>query len=416
MKLKTVTARTMPEAMALVRRELGSGAVILSTRQYKLGGFLGIGAQLVVEVIAADGTDIGRRNATASAARRRGQLRPRRAAPTQAGAGDLIRRTYDVARADLQAKQAAPPPPPAARPDDADDLAQEVRAVKHLVEQMTKQQQRQNAGQPDLPEKLFDQYLGLVRQEVTEELAVRIVEQVRADLDENDLDDAQAVQLAVQNAVADLIPTDQADVRLQRTDDGGPRTVALIGPTGVGKTTTIAKLAATFKLKHGKNVGLVTLDTYRIAAVEQLRTYANIIGLPLHVATTADELTSALSKMRGCDIVFIDTAGRSPKDDPKLEQLKTMISVANPHEVHLVLSSTCTQTVLLDAIERFSSIRADRIIFTKLDEAVSFGVLLNVVQRVNKRLSYVTTGQEVPHQIEPGQPQRLAKLVMGDKI
>ena len=417
MKLKTVTARTMPEAMSLVRRELGSGAVIVNTRQYKLGGFFGIGAQLVVEVTAADGIDIGRRKAEALVARRRGQLRPRRASPAQPGAGDLIRRTYDVAKADLQAKQTAlPSPPPAARPDDADDLAQEVRAVKHLVEQMTRQQQRQNTGQPDLPEKLFDQYLGLVKQEVTEELAVQIVEQVRADLDENELDDAKVVQRAVQNAVADLIPTDQDDVRLQRTEDGGPRTVALIGPTGVGKTTTIAKLAATFKLKHGKNVGLVTLDTYRIAAVEQLRTYADIIGLPLHVATTADELTSALNKTRGCDIVFIDTAGRSPKDDPKLEQLKTMISVANPHEVHLVLSSTCTQTVLLDAIERFSAIRADRIIFTKLDEAVSFGVLLNVVRKVNKQLSYVTTGQEVPHQIEPGQPQRLASLVMGDKI
>ena len=189
--------------------------------------------------------------------------------------------------------------------------------------------------------------------------------------------------------------------------DGRPRTVALVGPTGVGKTTTIAKLAATFKLKQKLNVGLITLDTYRIAAVEQLRTYANIIGLPLHVLLTPEELSLALQPLRAsgptrCDGVLIDTAGRSQRDDPRLAQLRTFIRAADPHEVHLVLSSTWSQAVLMDTVERFSSIRTDRIIFTKLDEAVSFGVMLNVASKVNKRLSYVTTGQEVPHQTRAG--------------
>ncbi|MFW6033221.1 MAG: flagellar GTP-binding protein, partial [Phycisphaeraceae bacterium] len=111
--------------------------------------------------------------------------------------------------------------------------------------------------------------------------------------------------------------------------------------------------------------------------------------------------------------VLIDTAGRSQRDDPHLEELASFIDAADPHEVHLVLSSTCTQRVLLDTIERFSTIRTDRIIFTKLDEAVTFGVIINVMRTVRKRLSYVTTGQEVPHQIEPGRPERLAELVLG---
>jgi flagellar biosynthesis protein FlhF len=220
----------------------------------------------------------------------------------------------------------------------------------------------------------------------------------------------------MKKSLAGLIPADTACDQLEPPSDGRPRTITLIGPTGVGKTTTIAKLAANFKLKHRKRVGLITMDTYRIAAVEQLRTYANIIGLSLHVVNSPEELTEAIGQCGRCDIVLIDTAGRSQRDDPKLSQLSTFIHAANPHEVHLCLSSTCTQKVLLDTVRRFSRIRIDRIIFTKLDEAVSFGVLLNVVRKVNKRLSFVTTGQEVPHQIEPGCPKRLAELVLGASV
>jgi flagellar biosynthesis protein FlhF len=115
-------------------------------------------------------------------------------------------------------------------------------------------------------------------------------------------------------------------------------------------------------------------------------------------------------------VVLIDTAGRSQHDREKLSQLKSFIEAAQPDEVHLVLASTGTQKVLMQAIERFSEVRTDRIIFTKLDEAVSFGVLVNVIRRVNKRLSFVTTGQEVPHQIEPGRGERLAGLILGESL
>jgi len=112
-------------------------------------------------------------------------------------------------------------------------------------------------------------------------------------------------------------------------------------------------------------------------------------------------------------VVLIDTAGRSQRDDERLTQLSAFLKAANPDETHLVLSSTCSQRVLMETVERFSVVHTDRIIFTKLDEAVTFGVLLNVLGKADKRLSYVTTGQEVPHQIEPGCPDRLAELVLG---
>ena len=461
LNLKTFTAASMAQALVAVRRQLGADAVILHTRTFKRGGIFGFGAQTVVEVTAADGREYGRQRRALSQRQRQGHVAAGRlgqgARPTalraadapaearppfqDATAGDLIRRTYAAARAEFQQSAAAAPAMdrPAAAPSgedraparqasdahgagapgEAQQLAEELRAVKRMVGRMMTQQKRHEPTEQrgQMPDKLFDQYLGLLEQEVAEELAGEIIDQVRSALTPEQLQDAQACRKAVADAVAQLVPTASgSNTDEARSDDGRPLTVALIGPTGVGKTTTIAKLAATFKLKQNKKVGLITLDTYRIAAVDQLKTYAGIIGVPLRVVMTPSELAEAVRQFQGCDVVLIDTAGRSQRDDPKLHELAAFLEAAQPHEVHLVLSSTCTQSVLMDTIDRFSKIRTDRIIFTKLDEAVTFGVVLNVMRKVRKRLSYITTGQEVPHQIEPGQPERLAALVVGEGI
>ena len=426
----------MANALAMVKRDLGSQAVILHTRSYKRGGFFGLGAKQVVEITATDDPNLGRQRRN----KKTTPATPSEKTSTTPNAGDLIRRTYAATQANLNKQQKtsqqpdpaamlaevaskAAIPPNSTQPTSTESshLVEEMRAVKRMVKQMAQQQRRRvdrdaAAGRikPDLPDKLFDQYLFLLEQQVTEELAEEVIGLVRDRLDPEQRDDESTIRQALQEVLANLIPTDQAAGKLEHTPDNRPRTIALIGPTGVGKTTTVAKLAANFKLKQKKKVALITLDTYRIAAVDQLRTYANIIGIPLHVVTTQDELAAAIQLCSNYDAVLIDTAGRSQRDDPKLEQLKSLMAIANPHEVHLVLSSTCSQAVLLDIVERFSAVRTDRIIFTKLDEAVGFGVLLNVARKVNKRLSYITTGQEVPHQIEPGCPARLAALVLGE--
>ncbi len=422
----------MAQVLARVTAELGSDAVVLHTRQYRQGGILGIGAKPIIEVTAADAQEVRRHRQKAQGPSPRAALlervqkkpatpdRPdvRRDESRHPLAGELIKRTYAAAKAELTAQVATVPAPrpPVHSPHAGPDITSEMREVKRMVARMMRQQQPSSghtASRSDLPDTLFDQYLNLIKHEVAEELADEVIAEVRKTLSDHELHDEAKVRRAVRSVVAALIPVDPAGEQVKPTPDGRPRTIALIGPTGVGKTTTIAKLAATFKLKHGKRVGLVTLDTYRIAAVDQLKTYANIIGVPLAVAMTPDELRDAVHKMRGCDVVLIDTAGRSQRDDPRLDQLKEFIRVAQPHHVHLVLSSTCTQSVLLETVERFSRVPTDSIIFTKLDEAVSFGVLLNVTRRVKKRLSYLTTGQEVPHQIEPSRPERLAELVTG---
>lgn len=485
LNLKTFTADSMPAVLAMVRKELGGGAVILHTRTYTRGGFWGIGARRVVEVTAADSAALNRattprrapapsttndrsRSSAGSSARHETTSQhqpphqPSRPEPT---AGDLIRRTYAVAKQELGQQQQRQQP--AARtsqarsespamtsgtptstmtrgPVDVDTskLAEEVRAVRGLVTELIQQQRRAAVTQSDardvrdaqgrssfdsvadggsgavagVPSSLREQYAQLLSQEVAKELADEVIGQVRQRLSAEQMSDVNAVQTAMRQALAELIPTDPTAGGVRPTDDGRPRTIALIGPTGVGKTTTVAKLAATFKLRQKKKVGLITLDTYRIAAVEQLKTYAQILSLPMHVAMSPAELVAALDKCKECDVVLIDTAGRSQKDDPRLDQLSAFLAAANPHEVHLVLSSTCTQPVLLHTIERFSRVRADKMIFTKLDEAVTYGVMASVARRVGKQLSYVTTGQEVPHQIEPGRSSRIAELVLGGAV
>ncbi len=192
--------------------------------------------------------------------------------------------------------------------------------------------------------------------------------------------------------------------------------VALIGPTGVGKTTTLAKLAANLKLREKHRVGLITLDTYRIAAVDQLKRYADIIGSPLRVVSGVEDLKDAVRAMHQCEFLLIDTAGRSPNDTLKLNELRGLLAAAEPDEVHLVLSTTASDECLQLAVNRFAEVRVDKLIFTKLDEAPHVGVVLNIVRKVNKSLSYITTGQDVPDDIEVGRGRRLAELILGDSL
>lgn len=244
------------------------------------------------------------------------------------------------------------------------------------------------------------------------EIADAVVAAVREELPHAQLNDPESARAAVLRKLAAYIPASDTPPEPVRGRDGRPTTIALIGPTGVGKTTTIAKLAATYKLRMGKRVGLVTGDTYRIAAVEQLRTYAGIIGLPLRVALTPAEMRAGCEALNDCDVILVDTAGRAPSDSGKVSELGAFLDAALPHQVHLVLSSTASEACMRHAVASFAPVGPTHLIYTKLDEAVSFGVLVNIARKVNAKLSFVTTGQEVPDQIEAGDAHRLATLIL----
>jgi flagellar biosynthesis protein FlhF len=193
---------------------------------------------------------------------------------------------------------------------------------------------------------------------------------------------------------------------------GAGRIVALVGPTGVGKTTTIAKLAANYRLKEGRRVGLITVDTYRIAAVEQLGAYAEIIDLPMEVVTTPREMRAAVDRLRDYDLILMDTAGRSPRDEVRIRELRSMLAEANPHEVHLVLSAASSSRSLAAAAETFAPVGVTANLITKLDEATGLGHLLTLARRSRLPFSYLTNGQNVPDDIAVAEARQLAHLML----
>lgn len=193
----------------------------------------------------------------------------------------------------------------------------------------------------------------------------------------------------------------------------GPRVVVLVGPTGVGKTTTIAKLISPLHLKEKKRVGLVTLDTYRIGAVEQLGRYAEIVGLSLEVVDPGEPVRDKVEKLQGADIVFVDTAGRSQRDRGRLEEIRDMLSDLGNLETHLCLPMTAARENLLEVVESFRTVSYDRVLLTKADEAPRGGVLFEVLQKAAAPVSYLTCGQEVPDDIQVATEERLLQLMVG---
>jgi len=456
--IKTYQAYTMAEALGAAKRDLGADAVILDTRTFRRGGVLGVRRKTIFELTAttADRAELsrsarsapGRPHAVREYARAAGvaaarpavsdATRTRRLAQALAEANDRrTRQSRTIATAPNRltlaaADERAPRTPagpsrvarrfiltPAADPtalgQSQPDMQQELSEIRTMVGQVLQRQATTRRGPgAHLSGRLFDMYLELIGQDLSEELTDRIIGAVRAEMADRTLDDEE-LRAAAARYLAELVPVADPTIP-RRSPDRRPLTIALIGPTGVGKTTTLAKLAASFKLRHHREVGLVTCDTYRIAAVDQLRTYAGIIGLPLEVALTPTEMTRAAARLADCDVLLIDTAGRGPNDSARLDDLRQILAAADPHEVHLVLSSTASERVLLREAEAFAEVGADRIVLTKLDEAVSFGVLVNVMQSVGKALSFITTGQEVPDHIEEGRSQRLAELVLGAEL
>ncbi|RME36407.1 MAG: flagellar biosynthesis protein FlhF, partial [Planctomycetota bacterium] len=290
-----------------------------------------------------------------------------------------------------------------------DALATRVATLCHAVEDLVRETRRRQI--PEWSDRLYETYQRLVRNEVAEELAHRLVDEVRRELSASQLQDAEAVRAALAKKIEGMLPV-AGGIRPRHR--GRPTIIALIGPTGVGKTTTIAKLAANMCLREGRKVGLITIDTYRIAAVEQLRTYADLIDVPLHVVMSPPEMKDAVAKLADREVILVDTAGRSQRDGAKIRELRSFFDMVRPDEIHLVLSGTSGEAVLDQTIREFREVGVDRVLFTKLDEAIGFGVMLACLQKAQAELSYVTTGQDVPEDIHVGEPRALVKLILGE--
>jgi flagellar biosynthesis protein FlhF len=259
---------------------------------------------------------------------------------------------------------------------------------------------------PTLPEHLKHAYASLVEQEVDEVVAAELTQRVYRTLGEDHLNNKESVDDCLLNEIALMFPLVPADTITKR-----PKVVALVGPTGVGKTTTIAKLATVSKLVNRQDVALISADTYRIGAIEQLRTFAAIADIPMEVVYKPSEMKTALAKFREKDIVFIDTVGRSQRVKKEITELARFVNAANPQEVHLVLSASSSTRVVREVIANFRPTAPNRVIFSKLDEAVTFGQLLNIAQSTGLPVSFLTTGQSVPDDISVADNMQVAKMV-----
>ncbi len=387
----------MQEALALVRRDLGPDAAVLQTRDVRHSGIWGLlPGRKGVEVTASNQFIVPSRMPGRSAGRSHG-IDLSRADEVAAHLGSVRRFAQDVS------PRAAPEPPSPRNPRPTPEL-------ESLVDDLCRRSQHSEIH--DLPESLFRLFTDLIEADVQEELARELLERVRREMPPRDLLDTVLVK-------AHLMRTIESEIRIAgpiRGEAGRRRVVALVGPTGVGKTTTIAKLAANFRLKEKRKVGLITVDTYRIAAVEQLRTYADIIDLPMAVVNTPREMREAVTRMSDLEIVLMDTAGRSPRDEVKIQELRTMLSESQAEEVHLVLSAVGSAQGLKRTAEQFAAVGTTALTLTKVDEATSLGNVLPLLRSSQLPLSYLTNGQNVPDDIETADQRRLARMVLGMEL
>jgi flagellar biosynthesis protein FlhF len=191
------------------------------------------------------------------------------------------------------------------------------------------------------------------------------------------------------------------------------KVVHFVGPTGVGKTTTIAKLAAEQVLKHHRKVGFITSDTYRIAAVEQLKTYATILNIPLEVVFSPQDLNKAFQQLKDRDVIFMDTAGRNFRNEMYVSELHALMQSKGKSETFLVLSLTTKYKDMKAITDNFSKFNLDKVLFTKMDETDSYGSIVNLLHDFPLKLSYVTNGQNVPDDITVADEQAIIGLIMG---
>ncbi|MFH0911582.1 MAG: AAA family ATPase [Planctomycetota bacterium] len=383
-KARRFVASTRAEALSAVRCAMGAEAVLLEERS-------------LVELVAAPALQESE-------------------APMPSGGNRLLKKTYGLAvpgeaaaspSAAREGRPAAAGAPQHTRP--AGGLPPSVLTEIHEQLEEIRRLARQS-DRPMVGEALLDLYLAMLDNEVSEEVARHLVERLNEEVDPALRNDPAAVREAMREAIARLIPVG-GPIRLR--GDGRPTVVAIVGPTGVGKTTSIAKLAMQFKVHHRYRVGLISEDTSRPGGGEQLRSVAQLLNIPLVVADTVDRVREAIARFRDREVILVDTAGRVPRNGAAVEELAAFLDEIDPDEVHLALCSLTSQKQVLDTVRRFDAVRFDRILLTKLDEAATHGLILNVAAHIDRGLSYVTTGQDYMEHIEPGDARRLASLVLG---
>lgn len=384
MIIKKYEAETENDAIMMAKEELGGGAVIMNIRTTKPKGIFKLFRKPLVEVTAAVDEKTPENPVPAP--------KPKREpAPNKVVKEEPVVKPVEEKKLDTL----------------AEIIEKQISSEGSLKEQESKKiEQEKEQRSEKVRTLLYNQFL---RNEVDEKYAHMLVEDVTMPSEKEEALDAVLANV-YQRIVLKL-----GQPQVIKLNQKKPRICFFIGSTGVGKTTTIAKIASLFKLEKKAKVALVTSDTYRIAAVEQLKTYANILSLPIRVVYTPVEMEQAVKDYADYDLVLVDTAGRSPKNAQQMDELADLLSSVpvEQREVYLVLSATTKYKDLKQIVSIYRDISDYRIVFTKLDETSCYGNILNIRLDTNAALSYVTCGQIVPDDLGMLNAQAIAKQLLG---
>lgn len=401
MIIKKYEAETETDAITKAKDDLGSNAVVMNIKTTKPKGFLKFLRKPVVEVTAAidESTDRAERRPAAP-------VMPVSPAPAKDKESDVsaIEKKLNSLQELLEAQVNSISATPAKEQDTPTAKESEMPA------QVSDRQSAKDAE----PSRLNACMQLIYRQLLNNEVDEKYINDLTGELSASIRKEAQVDQILA--AVYQKIVLKLGTPETITVTPGKTKYVFFVGPTGVGKTTTIAKIASDLKLNQGADVALLTADTYRIAAVEQLRTYANILGIPLSIVYSASEISDMKAELDKHDVVLIDTAGRSDKNKDQINDLKMMLkTIPDDHkETYLVLSATTKYRDLIRTANVYSDLTSIRLIFTKLDETGTIGNIYNIRLLTGAPLSYTTFGQNVPDDFKKADTQEIAKQLLGN--
>jgi len=390
MVIKKYVVKNMNEALTRIRYELGKDAIIISQRRIKIPGITGYFKPKMIEVTAALEND-------------------------KIASNNKFSNRENV------------------------DLSESINSIKRLVKETTENKEEnkvihnfknenRNFNIEERKE-FIDRTEEKLSDEVKEikDLLNKVIKNTKKEKEDDiiseylrDLDIEESLIKELNNK--ENIPLEEfkeelkdiINSKIEISSEDLKGRIVLVGPTGVGKTTTIAKLAGRLALLEKKKVGLITIDTYRIGAVEQLRTYAEIMNIPFKVVITLKEMESAVKDLDYCDVILIDTTGRSSKNAMQISELRAFNQKVEPDNTILVISGTTKNRDIKTILEGYSELEYKKLIITKLDETSTYGGLYNIIEKANKPIAYITIGQNVPDDIKIPTKSEIIKLILGE--
>ncbi|MBF0286696.1 MAG: flagellar biosynthesis protein FlhF [SAR324 cluster bacterium] len=419
MNLKRYRVNNIQEALQQIKKDLGPDAIIVSTRQVKESkNSFGLFGKSMLEVTAARDETAQRQPSPPPVLKKSPEVSPYGIPETlekKMPSPSLSRSNHEETqrmllpiREEIQELKdmIAGMQQPSVESRTTVQLQQDMSEIRHMVQTLAAQSNQ--LRDEELSENLVVLFQQMVFNGLEEKFARRLIQEAKKSIPLEELNNFPYVKIFIARMLMKIIKTTNGIPK----EGTKQKIFSLVGPTGVGKTTTAAKIASEQVLKYKHKVAMLTVDTFRIGAIEQLRAYAKIMNVPLEVVANKAELNQTIEKYSDYDVLLIDTGGRSQRDEAQMFELRELLESNHRVDNYLVLSSTTKDYEISEITRKFGEMRLDGVIFTKLDESTSYGCIFNHAIRFKKPIAFLTTGQKVPEDIEAATKERLVDLLL----